>query len=150
VARSDAPGAASDARERSSASSSPKAITGCSPIARLRSSAAGGAGQGASSSRREAVRWLDRLIGRAVGARPGQRIEPVEADPIERAFDCSGYVRETAVRELGRHPRPEAIRVLLMRANDRADQTRSTMTAMPWPTPMHIVQSAYLPPLLCS
>jgi hypothetical protein len=75
------------------------------------------------------VRWLDRLIGRAVGARPGQRIEPVEADPIERAFDRSGYVRETAVRELGRHPRPEAIRVLLMRANDWVPEVRVAAAA---------------------
>ena len=29
-------------------------------------------------------------------------------------------------------------------------QTRSRITAMPWPTPMHMVHSAYLPPSVCS
>ncbi|HEX4234586.1 MAG TPA: hypothetical protein VH041_09765 [Caldimonas sp.] len=75
------------------------------------------------------VRWLDRLVGRAARARPGRRFEPIEADPIERAFDRSGYAREAAVRELGSSPRPEAIRVLLLRANDWVPEVRVAAAA---------------------
>jgi hypothetical protein len=75
------------------------------------------------------VRWLDRLIGRAARARPGRRVEAVEADPIEQAFARSGYVREAAVRELGSRPRPEAIRVLLIRANDWVPEVRVAAAA---------------------
>ena len=35
-------------------------------------------------------------------------------------------------------------------ARRRFVQTRSRITAMPWPTPMHIVHSAYRPPVRCS
>ena len=46
-----------------------------------------------------------------------------------RAFDRSGYVREAAVRELGSAPRPDAIRVLLVRANDWVPEVRAAAAA---------------------
>ena len=50
---------------------------------------------------------------------------PTAADALERVFDGNGHVREAAVRELASAPRPEAIRVLLARANDWVPQVRS-------------------------
>nr|HET7859992.1 hypothetical protein [Caldimonas sp.] len=51
------------------------------------------------------------------------------ADALERACDRSGYVREAAVRELAIAPRPAAIRVLLVRANDWVPQVRDAAVA---------------------
>ncbi|MBV9891924.1 MAG: hypothetical protein JO090_13695, partial [Rhizobacter sp.] len=47
------------------------------------------------------------------------------ADAIERAVDRDGHVREAAVRELGSAPRGDAIRALLVRANDWVPQVRA-------------------------
>ena len=58
---------------------------------------------------------------------------PTAADALERVFDGNGHVREAAVRELASAPRPEAIRVLLARANDWVPQVRSAAaTALAW------------------
>jgi hypothetical protein len=75
------------------------------------------------------VGWLDRLLGRAGAARPRPSSEPAHIDALERALDRSGWVREAAVRELGDSPRPEAIRVLLVRANDWVPQVRAAAAA---------------------
>ena len=80
-------------------------------------------------------RSLDRLLGRlarigagARAARFGARAAALDATPkdaIERALDRDGHIREAAVRELASAPRPEAIPVLLARANDWVPQVRA-------------------------